>query len=84
MKLHEMVASIRSKDELITFVGALAEDFETGPEDWENATLGRFLSALARWLADSDSYYSNQGAPPPKEPTWKTIAEMLIAAKVYE
>jgi hypothetical protein len=84
MKLHDMVASIRSKDDLATFVSALAQDVQSRPEDWENDTLFRFLSALSRWLTDSDVYYLDQGAPLPSDPTWKNIAEMLIAAKIYE
>lgn len=84
MKLHEMVPLIRSRDELVTFIGELVEDLKTRPEDWQNVTLERFLSALARWLEDSDGYYINHGIPVPKDPTWKTVADMLIAAKMYE
>lgn len=84
MKLDEMVDSIQSKDDLVAFVNALANDLQSRPEEWENDTLEEFLSAFARWLADSDGAYRNKGVSPPQIPTWKNIAEMLIAAKIYE
>ena len=84
MKLHERVAGIRSKADLVEFVRALSEDLRAKPEDWENRTLERYLSALASWLEDSDGYYKNQGRAVPVSPSWQNVAEILIAAKIYE
>jgi len=42
------------------------------------------LEALAGWIDDSDGYYVNQGKPVPTAPSWKNVAEMLIAARIYE
>jgi hypothetical protein len=84
MKSHEMVEGIGSKADLVKFIEALAGDLQAHPEGWENASLERYLNALASWLEDSDGYYRNRGLQPPTSPTWKTVAEMLIAAKMYE
>jgi len=84
MKLHDMVNSVREKEDLVRFIQALAQDLRDQPENWENDTLERYLNALANWLADSDGYYRNQGREVPVTPTWKSFAEMLIAAKIYE
>lgn len=84
MKIHEMVDGIRSKEDLVKFIEALAGDFRANRESWENDSLDRYLSALSNWLADSDGYYRNRGLEPPMSPTWKNVAEMLIAAKTYE
>ena len=70
--------------ELVDFVRALYEDLTADREGWENPTLETSLTALASWLEDSDGYYVNHGRPVPAEPSWQTVAEMLIAARRYE
>jgi hypothetical protein len=84
MEIHEMVDGIQSKADLVAFVHALTRDLQSRRADWENDTLERYLSALARWLEDSDGYYRNQGREIPVTPTWRNFADMLIAAKMYE
>jgi len=84
MKVQEMVAGIQSKADLVRFIQALAEDLRAHPEDWENDSLERYLTALSSWLADSEGYYRNQGLDIPVSPTWRHLAEMLIAAMMYE
>ncbi len=84
MEVHERVAHIKSKADLVAFIEALREDLEANPEGWENVTLPQYLSALARWLADSDGYYKNQGRPVPVTPSWRDIGDMLMAATMYE
>ncbi len=84
MKPHELVEKIKSKNDLIELLHALCDDLRVAPEDWENPTLERYLYALAGWLEDSDAVYRNQGREIPVNPSWRNIAEMLIAATVYE
>jgi hypothetical protein len=80
----ERVERVSSKDTLVKLVQDLREDLRSSPENWENTTLDSFLEALAAWTADMDGYYLNQGGTPPEQPTWKTVAEMLLAARTYE
>ena len=84
MKLHERIELIENKADLIEFISALSRDLQENADTWENATLERYLLALTRWLEDSDGYYQNQNRPIPQTPSWRTVAEMLIAAKMYE
>jgi hypothetical protein len=42
------------------------------------------LEALAAWVEDMDGYYLNQGKAVPEKPDWKHVADMLMAAKLYE
>ena len=84
MELHETIANIKSKTDLAKFVRALCEDFRRNPEKWGNRALDRYLDALASWIEDSDGYYSNQGRPVPTMPSWSDVADMLMAAKMYE
>jgi type I restriction-modification system DNA methylase subunit len=84
MELHERVDQIQSRADLVEFVEVLQKDLQANAEAWENATLDDYLSALARWLEDSDGYYRNQGRQIPESPSWRNVAEMLMAATMYE
>lgn len=75
---------VNSKGDLVEFVRVLANDLTTNKASWENTTLERYLAALASWLEDSDGFYRNQGRPVPEQPSWRDVADMLIAAKMYE
>jgi hypothetical protein len=83
-ELHEQVAEIQTRDDLVAFIKALRSDLRADPKKWENATLESFLDALASWTEDMDGYYQNHGREVPQTPTWKTLGEMLAAARVYE
>ena len=82
--------SVTSRADFVRFVQALLADWHAsdraermtpsppyGPATggWENPTLDRFLEALAAYAAD---------APLPEQPSWRTFAEVLATAKVYE
>lgn len=84
MELKEQVARVNSKGDLVELIKALCHDLQGRPQEWENDTLERYLWALASWIEDSDGFYKNQNRPVPVDPSWKNIAEMLIAAKMYE
>ena len=84
MELHKHVETIVTKADLIAFIEALRRDLQANPGEWENPSLERYLSALANWIEDSDGYYQNQNQQPPSTPSWKNVAEMLLAAKIYE
>ncbi|MBM7117747.1 DUF7660 family protein [Archangium primigenium] len=75
---------VQSREDLARFVRGLAQALEQHPEAWENATLPRFLEAMSAWIEDMDGYYQNQGAAVPTRPEWRTFAEILSAARVYE
>jgi len=50
----------------------------------ENDTLDSFLEALAAWTDEMDGYYRNMNEDAPVTLQWKTIADMLMAASIYE
>jgi len=84
MELHERVETIDTKADLVAFIEALRHDLQANPGEWENPNLDRYLSALASWIEDSDGYYRNRNRSPPSTPSWKSVAEMLLAGKIYE
>ena len=81
---EELARQVDSPSSLATFVRTLVEDLQQGNYEWENATLPRYLEALGRWVEDMDGYYLGKGEPVPEQPTWKTVADMLMAATMYE
>ncbi|XXF77593.1 hypothetical protein P2318_31755 [Myxococcaceae bacterium GXIMD 01537] len=84
MELEQMPEAVRSRDDLVRFIHALREDLQRDPGDWENPTLERFLEALAGWCEDMNGYYKGRGERVPEQPTWKVVADMLMAASMYE
>lgn len=82
-ELHEHVAVIARKEDLVSFIQTLRDDLVAHPEQWENSSLETFLDALASWTEDMEGYYRNRNEPIP-QPTWKMFGEMLAAARTYE
>ena len=92
MELHELAHRVDSKETFLEFVAALRYDWEvsraeenvqpTSPycpnrREWENPDLGRYLEAMQAWTED-------MGEKVPPQPSWRTSADMLLGAKIYE
>jgi hypothetical protein len=77
--------NVESRKDLAAFVDDLVIVLEEHPEGWENATLPRFLDALARYLEDLDGWCANN-APEidPEIARWRLFAVALAGARVYE
>ncbi|WP_233829565.1 DUF7660 family protein [Paraburkholderia sp. ZP32-5] len=84
MELSERVKGIASKEELADFVAALSQDLEQNRVQWENPTLERFLVAMESWIRSMDNFYRNTGQDIPVAPSWRTLADILCAARIYE
>ncbi len=84
MDINEIVASVNSREEFISFLDAFLNDLRRNPTEWENSTLDSYLEAMKAWVEDSDGYYSDKGQTLPQAPSWRTIAEILISSKYYE
>jgi len=78
------VAMVKTRDDLVRFLGELQADLLRDPESWENPDLPRFLGAFGAWIEASDAYYRNIGAEVPAQPSWAFVASALLAAKSYE
>ncbi|WP_442497518.1 DUF7660 family protein [Methylobacter sp. sgz302048] len=84
MDLKAQAEIVSSHEDLVVFIKLLEKNLKSDPESWVNGSLPEFLEALSAWVEDMDGYYLNNKLPIPDHPTWKTIAEMLLAAKFYE
>lgn len=81
---EEQLQEVATREDFIAFARRLAQTLDGQPEQWANRDLASFLDALVAWTEDMDGYYLNRGEPIPEQPTWKTVADMLAAATVYE
>jgi len=81
VRISELLPGVRTRHDLATFVLALREDLLSNGSEWENPSLERFLEAFSAWCLDMPSSSSGQ---PPEQPNWNLIAQMLVAAAMYE
>ena len=84
MDIHDMLSDVKTKDDLIAFIGALAEDSRTNTDEWENINISDYLSSIQAWLKDMDGYYKNNGGNMPADIDWNFIAVLLYTGKIYE
>jgi hypothetical protein len=84
MNEAEKIKDIKTKDDFVSFVYSLSQDYQNNPSSWKNNEIGTFLEAMAAWVDDMEGYYLNQCLPVPEKPDWKMIANMVAAAKIYE
>jgi uncharacterized NAD(P)/FAD-binding protein YdhS len=84
MPRDSRVDTITSRADFVRFVRDLCTEIESSAENWENSDLRSYLEAMAAWTEDMDGYYRNSGQSLPQQPSWKILAEILLAARVYE
>ncbi|WML58103.1 hypothetical protein [Neobacillus sp. PS2-9] len=84
MELYEKVENVKSRADLIKFIKHLRMDLQSNRAEWENITLEDYLEAMEAWVNDMEGYYLNTNHPVPKQPSWKTIADILYASGMYE
>lgn len=72
---------VLTRDDLSAFLYAVLNDFERGGgrEEWENATLDRFLDGLAAF-----ALARVHGAGEQEDASWRLFAQMIVAATGYE
>ncbi len=84
MKLVERAQEVRTREDLEVFVLELGADLQANPSEWTNPNLGSFLEAMAAWISDMEAYYQNTGQEYSDLSPWKVVADMLMAARIYE
>jgi hypothetical protein len=75
---------IKTKAEFIIFLNALARNHKRSPDEWENKKLDNYLTAMAGWVGERESYYETNNLMEPADINWGYIANMFLAAKIYE
>lgn len=84
MDLNEKADRVRTREDFAQLLLDVLADLRKHPDGWENDTLEDFLEAWAAWVGSMPGWYMNRGEPMPDLPDWKVLANMVMAARVYE
>lgn len=84
MEHGQEIQAIADPQSLALFVARLAEEAASPDNDWENRRLEEFLKAMSAWLSDVAASSGPRPGVPVRDPSWRSIAEMLWAATMYE
>ena len=82
MTLSEKAAKVKSHADLVKFLGELRKDQAKGK--WENGELAQYLSGLEGFAGDLEGWFANRKEKLPAQPTWSLMAQVLLAASLYE
>ncbi len=74
MDIYEIAKKVETQEDFVNFLQAFRADFEQNQYEWENSNLSDFLNGLEGYCSDKKQDGSG----------WKILAEILLAARVYE
>ncbi|HCQ4574635.1 TPA: hypothetical protein OKV73_002373 [Escherichia albertii] len=78
------IRKINTREDFIQFLEFLSSNARNNLDEWGNKDLSSYLESMASWIEDMDGYYLNQKLPVPENINWAFIADILMAARVYE
>ncbi len=79
--LHKQVRAIASLEDFADFAQELTEQYQQNPNEWgRNNNLEAFLEAVSGAAHSLPGLYANQDEVFPRNPTWRTLAEILWLA----
>lgn len=81
-RIMSQIEQIKTRDDLAKFVQELSGSVKDSA--WTNRDLPSYLEAMAAWVADMDGYFENKGESCPEQPSWQTVAQLLVASAMYE
>jgi hypothetical protein len=83
--MDKIVEKMQTKADFEHFLLLLMEDFKRNRNLWENRDLESYLSGLYGFVLDISGYYKNMGENiNTGKPSWRQLADLLLAARVYE
>ena len=77
MELYEMIGSVGTKEQFVSFLQQLSRDASENKEEWESWTISDYLEHISAWIAsDKEHDWSNVD--------YKLLATVLYVGKIYE
>lgn len=81
---EDLIEGVDSLESFLDFVKALEvearldrpQPYASGTHGWQNGTIEAFLESLHAWATDTRSL--------PHTPSWRDVAQLLLAGKSYE
>jgi hypothetical protein len=81
-KIDEM--KVKTMEEFILFLNELAKNHKDAQDGWKNKRLDGYLIAMARWVGERESNYEANNLQEPADINWGFMANMFMAAKIYD
>lgn len=78
------IREINTREDFIKFLEFLSSNARNNPNEWENKDLSSYLESMVSWIEDMDGYYLNQKSSVPENINWAFVADIFMAARVYE
>jgi hypothetical protein len=76
---------INTRKDFIKFIRDLRNDLMKNKSEWENQNLESFLEAMESYAEDIGGYYKNNKINiNPDMPQWRTFADIMVGASIYE
>ena len=86
--ITQKIEHIKNKEDFLEFVVLLIQDFKNNP--WDNHTLEQYLFGMEGFVDDIDGYFINKNdlisleKIKNNELDWKILAQIMVAATMYE
>lgn len=84
MTLSERARAVRTREDLVAFIEALDADYAGNGSTWTNTDLASFLGGMSGWSQDMKGFYENRGEDLASLSPWRVLADILVAARIYE
>ena len=83
--LCDLADNVQTRSDFTNFLEQMLNNFRDHPDEWENNNLHDYLDGLFGFTTSLEGYYKNWNRDVDIEKlTWNMLADMLIAARVYE
>jgi hypothetical protein len=82
--LHELIPTVTTAEDLVTFLQRLEADFRNNPDEWQNDKLPTCFEAMAAWVNDMEKVHRRDESSLGNLNPFRLCASVLYAAKVYE
>ena len=84
-EISEYANNINSLDEFIVFVDLLKKNYGEQRDEWENDNIETYLNGIVSFLYNIDGYYYNKKENVNlDQPTWRIVARILLAARIFD
>jgi len=74
MDINDLAEKVVNQSDFVNFLKELISDFDINRSEWDNTDLRSFIRGLEGYSYDKQQV----------ELSWRVVAEMLLAATVYE
>ncbi|MEO6315864.1 MAG: hypothetical protein ABIU63_17735 [Chitinophagaceae bacterium] len=81
MDISDLADQVSSKEDFISFLQKLQQDYRINKNEWENPDLPRYFEAMEAFLEGSTNEAFNKID---FIPSWSLFANILLVASVYE